>query len=177
MEIGTTNEIQYQGNICRCCRKSSEETAIMFYLYNQIDPNIENLKGISTISELLHKYVPIDTRSADNISPYVCIECYEIVVNFHKFYKMCVNSYAKLTKQQATTSTDYIIVKQEQPIEDPVSHMSDTDDSVSDFFVFHNVEKVDNFDPLDSGMLLEEDGDADAEEDMVQHSCTVHCHE
>lgn len=168
MEKETTDEIQYQGNVCRCCCKSSDETDIMLYLYNQIDQKIESLKGISTISELLHKYVPIEAKSTDSISPYMCIECYDIVVDFHKFCKMCVNSYAELTKQQATTSTECIIVKQEEPVEDMNCSMSCTDESVSDFFYFNNVEGTDNFDPLDSGMLLAED----ANEDMVHTSFT-----
>lgn len=91
------NSIQSAHEIlCRACQKTSDETNGMLNIYSKES----NFPEFATISDLFCNYISLKIDQYKDISPFICIECYELITNFHKFRKMCVASHFDFLKRK-----------------------------------------------------------------------------
>lgn len=114
--------------LCRACLKSSDKTTGLISIYTKD----ENFKEFETISDLYREYICVNFDEYKEISPFICIECYVVLINFHKFRKMCVISHFEFLKRmhsikECSIQLDPLILRDE-PIVEIVS--SDDDDCV-----------------------------------------------
>lgn len=82
--------------LCRACRKTSEETDIMFPLQS----SDEKCSDFHLLLDLFQKYTFLVIDTACEQEPYLCIECYEILSDFHKFRKMCRASHYEFLNEE-----------------------------------------------------------------------------
>lgn len=120
------NEIENSlETLCRSCRKSSDETDQMIYLFDKCDPSDSFSQDFPKISDLFSKYVLMEVDESDDISQFICIECYELLKTFHSFRKMCVASYLEFLNEKnpnlkkeepvlADMDAEQIFIKEEQ---------------------------------------------------------------
>lgn len=92
--------------LCRSCLKKLVFSYEKIYLFDQIEG--EKVSEFRTICDLFSKYVFLEVDKYDEITPYICIDCYELFMNFHRFRKMCVLSHFELLKQKYKISECYI---------------------------------------------------------------------
>lgn len=93
------NESEVDNNcelVCRACRTISHEQNQMINLHSFNVNNIEFHK----VSDLFSKYTFLEIGENDSITTYICLNCYKILADFHKFRQMCVDSYNEFLKQK-----------------------------------------------------------------------------
>lgn len=90
------------GVLCRCCRKTSEETDQMIFLFNNFHQHANDQKTneFHTIYDLFTKYTQLEIDESDQNTSYICTECYKMLLNFHDFRKTCVASHLEFLKQK-----------------------------------------------------------------------------
>lgn len=86
--------------MCRACLKTSEACGL-----NNLFLKENNFIEFQTISELFSTYTFLKVDDdGDECMPYICNECYQFLVNFHVFRKMCVTSSYELLKLKFSIS-------------------------------------------------------------------------
>lgn len=80
--------------VCRACRETTRETNKMINLHS-FDAHSHR------ISDLFTKYTFLFINENDGITTYICINCRNSLVEFHKFRQMCVVSYYEFLKHKS----------------------------------------------------------------------------
>lgn len=108
-----------RSKLCRACQKSAHEVDQMIPLFfkNRI------FNEFATVADLFTKYTHLKIEPDEQIKPSLCIACYEVLANFHKFRKMCVASHFDFLKRKyaivdcSVPLTPIVPVKLEKPLD------------------------------------------------------------
>lgn len=94
--------------VCRACRRSLDKFCdAMVYLSS----HDENFKEFQSVSDVFSKYTFLKIGKEEEITSCICIDCYELLVDFHKFRKMCVISHFELLKQRLSITECFVPLK------------------------------------------------------------------
>lgn len=77
--------------MCLACRKTD--------VHPMVDLNRKFSLEFPTVLDLFTKYTFIELDEAEYLPTRICSQCYQIIVDFHKFRKMCMGSYAECLKE------------------------------------------------------------------------------
>lgn len=83
--------------VCRACQETTREMNKMMNLYS----TDANFAEFHRIYDLFCRYTFQIINENDGITSYICINCYDMLAEFHKFRQMCVVSYYNLLKQKS----------------------------------------------------------------------------
>lgn len=96
--------------LCRACQKSAEETNEMINLFEKE----RSYPEFNSIGELFSTYTFLNVAGDPNEEEEeafmlcICIECYEILINFHKFRKMCAISHLEMLKLKHSVTDCFV---------------------------------------------------------------------
>lgn len=87
--------------VCRGCLKEFGTVNDSIYLFDEFPNDNDNSTESHTISDIFSDFTLLKVYKFDQISQYICNECYQQLRNFRKFRINCTNSYKELLKQKA----------------------------------------------------------------------------
>lgn len=96
-----------RGVLCRGCRKTSEETSQMIFLFNYFHAEDKKSVEFRTIYDLFFKYTQLEIDESDRNTSYICIECYQKLSDFHDFLRICIASHLEFQRQKYQIASDF----------------------------------------------------------------------
>lgn len=86
-------------SVCRACMKTSNTNDLINLFIHEWD-----FDGFETVAELFSKYTFLKVDDDEQFMPYICNDCYVLLMNFHEFRKMCIASNYELLKLKLSCS-------------------------------------------------------------------------
>lgn len=150
--------------LCRGCLKQLDYEFEKVYLFNDYSSTVETPVEFYKISDLFSKYTFLNVDIADELTSYICFDCYEQLTNFHAFRKICVASYFELLKRKHSITKCCVSLQSGKP-EIIVKE--------------ENIEDGENYDLTESlgfdDGFAESDDDIKQEEEKIEEQLLIRC--